>query len=166
MNEPALDLSTLDLILDTIRDFGARKLPIEKRLALDAKEEFPEAIVRELIGPEIGVHLVFIPEEHGGIGGGAHALYRVCEALARIDLGVATALFAIALGTDPIRVGGTPEQQAKWLRRIAEGPLVVAYGATEPNAGSNLAALAVTRPGTWFFESAGVVTGVPVRNWR
>ncbi len=144
MNELALDIGTLDLILDTVREFAARKLPLEKKLDLDHREEFPEAIIRELIGPNIGLHLVFIPEEHGGIGGGAYALYRVCEALARIDLGVATALFAIALGTDPIRVGGTPGQQANWLRRIAEEGLIVAYGATEPNAGSNLAALRTT----------------------
>lgn len=144
MGQGTLDAGTLDLILDTIRKWAARRLPLEKKLELDAREEFPEDLVRELIGPEIGVHLVFIPEEHGGIGGGAEALYRVCEALARVDLGVATALFAIALGTDPIRVGGSPEQKAKWLRRIAEEGLIVAYGATEPNAGSNLAALRTT----------------------
>ncbi|MBI4917377.1 MAG: acyl-CoA dehydrogenase family protein [Acidobacteria bacterium] len=144
MPEAAMDREALDLILDTVREFGARNLPLDRRLAIDKHEESTEAIVRELIGPEVGLHLVFIPEEHGGIGGGAYGLYRVCEALGRIDLGIATSLFAIALGTDPIRVGGTPEQQAKWLRKIAEGPMVVAYGATEPNAGSNLAALRTT----------------------
>jgi alkylation response protein AidB-like acyl-CoA dehydrogenase len=144
MAEPAMDREALDLILDTVREFGARRLPLERRLAIDKNEESTEAVVRELIGPEVGLHLVFIPEEYGGVGGGAYGLYRVCEALGRIDLGIATSLFAIALGTDPIRVGGTPAQQAKWLRKIAEECLVVAYGATEPNAGSNLAALRTT----------------------
>jgi alkylation response protein AidB-like acyl-CoA dehydrogenase len=144
MAEPAMDREALDLILETLRDWAARKLPQQRRLDIDRTEESTEAIIRELIGPEIGLHLVFIPEEYGGIGGGAYGLYRVCEALGRIDLGIATSLFAIALGTDPIRVGGTRAQQAKWLRKIADECLVVAYGATEPNAGSNLAALRTT----------------------
>ena len=58
-----------------------------------------------------------------------------------IDLGVATAVLATFLGGDPIRVGGTPEQKKTWIGRIAEEGLLVAYGATEPQAGSDLAAM-------------------------
>ncbi|PWB67407.1 MAG: acyl-CoA dehydrogenase [Holophagae bacterium] len=62
--------------------------------------------------------------------------------MARIDLGVATAFLAIALGVDPIIVGGTDEQRRHWLRRIADEGLIVAYAVTEPEAGSNVARLA------------------------
>ena len=55
----------------------------------------------------MGLHLVFIPEELGGLGGGAYDIYRVSDAMAQIDLGIATAILAIALGIDPINVGGT-----------------------------------------------------------
>lgn len=87
------------------------------------------------------MHLVFIPEEYGGLGGNAYDIYRVSEVMASIDLGVATGVLATFLGTDPITVGGTPEQKKYWMGRIAEEALLVAYGAIEPQAGSDLAAL-------------------------
>src|SRR5215831_5137060 len=68
----------------------------------------------------------------------------VCEEMARIDLGVATAVLATFLGSDPITVGATPEQKKKWLSRIAEDGILFAYGATEPDAGSDLGALKTT----------------------
>jgi len=68
-------------------------------------------------------------------------MFRLSEEMARIDLGVATAFLAIALGIDPIIVGGTEEQRQRWLGRIADEGLIVAYGVTEPAAGSNIAAL-------------------------
>jgi alkylation response protein AidB-like acyl-CoA dehydrogenase len=71
-------------------------------------------------------------------------VYVVCEEMARIDLGVATAVLATFLGSDPITVGATPEQKKHWLSRIAEEGLLFAYGATEPEAGSDLGALRTT----------------------
>jgi alkylation response protein AidB-like acyl-CoA dehydrogenase len=64
--------------------------------------------------------------------------------MARIDLGIATGVLATFLGSDPIRVGGTADQQKYWLTRIAEEGLLFAYAATEPEAGSDLAALRST----------------------
>jgi alkylation response protein AidB-like acyl-CoA dehydrogenase len=61
--------------------------------------------------------------------------------MAKICLGVATGFFAIQLGADPIMFAATEEQKQKWLGRIAEGNSLVAYAVTEPEAGSNLAAL-------------------------
>ena len=75
-----------------------------------------------------------------GFGGGAFDVYRVCERMARVDLGLATSVFATFLGSDPILVGGTPEQRKDWLGRIAEEGILFAYGATEPEAGSDLGA--------------------------
>ena len=89
----------------------------------------------------IGLHLVFIPEDYDGMGGGAYDIYRVSEVMAGIDLGIATGVLATFLGTDPITVGGTPEQTKHWMGRIANEGLLVAYGATEPQAGSDLAQL-------------------------
>lgn len=139
-----LDRETLDLTLDSLRDFAREHLPDDKLLDLDAKDEFPLAIVREMCGGGLGVQLLFIPEEFGGMGGGAFDVYRVCEALARIDLGVATGVLATFLGSDPIVFGGTPEQKKLWLSRIADEGLLMAYAATEPAAGSDLAALRTT----------------------
>jgi alkylation response protein AidB-like acyl-CoA dehydrogenase len=92
----------------------------------------------------LGIQLLFVPEEYGGFGGGAFDVYCVCEEMARIDLGVATSVLATFLGSDPITVGATPEQKKIWLSRIAEEGILFAYGATEPDAGSDLGALQST----------------------
>ena len=70
--------------------------------------------------------------------------YLVCEAMARKDIGLATAVFATFLGSDPIVVGATEEQKQEWLGAIAEQGVVFAYGATEPEAGSDLGAMTTT----------------------
>jgi alkylation response protein AidB-like acyl-CoA dehydrogenase len=140
----SVDNETLELTLSALRDFVRDRLPDEKLLELDAKDECPLDVVRGMCGPELGIQLLFVPEEFGGMGGGAYDVYRVCEAMARIDLGVATAVLATFLGSDPIRVGGTPEQQKRWLGGIASDGLLFAYAATEPEAGSDLGALRST----------------------
>ncbi|MGC4001244.1 MAG: acyl-CoA dehydrogenase family protein [Anaeromyxobacter sp.] len=126
-----------------MREYAERELSPERLLELDRTNEFPEQVHRDLYG-NLGLHLLFIPEEFGGMGGGAQDIYRVSELLARIDLGIATGVLATFLGTDPITVGGTPEQKQRWMRRIAEEGLLVAYGATEPQAGSDLTSLRTT----------------------
>jgi len=139
-----LDHESLELALDSIRDFAKQNLPPEVLLDHDARDEMPLEIVRAMCGPELGAQLLFLPEAYGGMGGGALDVYRTCETLARIDVGVATGLLATFLGSDPIRAGGTPEQKQRWLSRIADEGLLMAYGATEPEAGSDLAALRTT----------------------
>ncbi|HTT61014.1 MAG TPA: acyl-CoA dehydrogenase family protein [Bryobacteraceae bacterium] len=138
-----LDLTTLELSLKSLRDFAKERLPDEKLLELDARDECPLEIVREMC-TELGIQLLFIPEAFGGMGGGAFDVYRVCEEMARIDLGLATAVLATFLGSEPIQVGGTPEQKKYWMSRIADEGLLFAYAATEPEAGSDLAALRST----------------------
>ncbi len=132
---------TLKLSLKALRDFAKKKLPDEQLLELDRKDECPIDIVRQMCAGDLAIQLLFIPEEFGGMGGGAYDVYCVCEELARIDLGVATSVLATFLGSDPVRVGGTTEQKKKWLGRIAEEGILFAYGATEPEAGSDLGAL-------------------------
>ena len=136
-----LDTETLQMALAAIQDFADKRLPGDLLLELDAKDECPEGILREMYSPQFGIHLLFIPEEYGGMAASAHDIYRVSEAIARVDLGVASAVLATFLGLDPIIVGGTPEQKKKWMTRVAEEGLLVAYGATEPTAGSDLAAI-------------------------
>jgi alkylation response protein AidB-like acyl-CoA dehydrogenase len=136
---------TLKLSLKSLRDFAKKRLPDETLIELDARDECPLEIVHHMCSPDkLGIQLLFIPEEFGGMGGGAFDVYCVCEEMARIDLGVATAVLATFLGSDPITVGATPEQKKLWLSRIADEGLLFAYGATEPEAGSDLGALRTT----------------------
>jgi alkylation response protein AidB-like acyl-CoA dehydrogenase len=141
MAEAGLDAESLQLLLGTLKDLGHDLITPEKSLEWDEKDVLPEDVIRQLLSPEVGLHLVFLPEDCGGMGGGARDIYRVSEAMAMLDLGVATAFLAIALGSDPLRVGATPEQRRRWLGKVAEKGLIVAYGVTEPEAGSNVAAL-------------------------
>jgi alkylation response protein AidB-like acyl-CoA dehydrogenase len=136
---------TLKLSLKSLRDFAKKRLPDEVLRELDDRDECPLEIVRDMCSPDqLGIQLLFIPEEFGGMGGGAFDVYCICEEMARIDLGVATAVLATFLGSDPITVGATAEQKKIWLTRIADEGLLFAYGATEPEAGSDLGALRTT----------------------
>jgi alkylation response protein AidB-like acyl-CoA dehydrogenase len=139
-----LDRDTLDMMLDSLDEFVVAALPDERLLELDHDDICPEETIRAMCGEDLGVHLVFIPEEYGGLGGGAFDSYRVCERLARIDIGLATSVFATFLGTDPILIGATSEQRKEWLGRIVEQGILFAYGATEPEAGSDLGAMRTT----------------------
>lgn len=135
----SIDAISRNLMLDSLRDYAKRRIPYDLIRELDAANEFPADILKEMYDPNIlGVHLLMIPAEYGGVSGGSFDIYRVCELLARIDLGIATGVFATFLGTDPLNQGGTEEQKAKWLSRIAKEKLLVAYGATEADAGSDL----------------------------
>jgi alkylation response protein AidB-like acyl-CoA dehydrogenase len=136
-----LDADTLEMSLAAIQEFASGRLTDQIVIDLDARDEMPLELVREMCGPELGIQLLFIPEEYGGMGGGACDVYRVCEVMARIDVGIATAVLATFLGSDPISVGGTDVQRKEWLGRIAGEGLLFAYGATEPEAGSDLGAL-------------------------
>src|SRR6476646_4184451 len=136
---------TLKLSLKSLREFAKKRLPDQELIDLDARDECPLEIVRHMCSPDkLGIQLLFIPEEFGGMGGGTFDVDCVCEEMARIDLGIATAVLATFLGSDPITVGATPEQKKLWLTRIAEEGLLFAYGATEPEAGSDLGALRTT----------------------
>lgn len=139
---PGLDKETREMILDTLKQYAHDKLTPEYLIELDHNDEFPAEVLHELYDPTtVGLHLLFIPEEYGGLGGSAYDIYRVSELMASIDLGIATAVLATFLGTDPITVGATPEQKKLWMGKIADEALLVAYGATEPQAGSDLGSL-------------------------
>lgn len=144
LEHKGLDVETLDMVLNSLKEFAAHALPDEKLRALDRDDLCPAEILRELGGDGLGIQQLFVPEAYGGMGGSAFDVYRVCEAMGHVDVGIATGVLATFLGSDPIVFGGTEEQKAHWLGRIAAEGLVFAYGATEPAAGSDLGALRST----------------------
>jgi alkylation response protein AidB-like acyl-CoA dehydrogenase len=144
MESVGLDVDTLNMTLEAIRNYVSHALPDDRLLQLDHDDVCPLDVVRGMCSDELGIQLLFIPEEYGGMGGDTVDVYRVCEQMARLDVGVATSVLATFLGSDPIFVGATPEQRREWLTEIAETGVLYAYGATEPDAGSDLAALRTT----------------------
>ncbi|MBI3552792.1 MAG: acyl-CoA dehydrogenase family protein [Elusimicrobia bacterium] len=134
-----LDAETRQMVLETIHEYGKKYLTHERLIEFDKRNEFPREIMKDLYDPDkVGVNMVMIPQKYGGLGGNSYDIYRACEALSSYDLGVCTAVFASFLGMDPIIVGGTEEQRSKWINKIAQMRCLVAYGATEPSAGSDL----------------------------
>jgi alkylation response protein AidB-like acyl-CoA dehydrogenase len=136
-----MDPEVFSMVLDTIAKLEKDKLSLEQKLEMDRKGEFPMDLIRFMLSPEMALHLIFIPEEYGGLGAGASDVAVISERMAKMDLAVATSFLAICLGMDPIRVGATPEQREKYVRKIADEGLIVAYGVTEPEAGSNVQSL-------------------------
>ena len=66
-----LDTESRQMIIDTIRQMRNRLFTREKILEYDKHDIFPEETIREILGPDIGLQLLFIPEAYGGMGGGA-----------------------------------------------------------------------------------------------
>ncbi len=159
-----LETETRQMVLDTVRQLRNRLLTRDKILEYDKKEFFPEDTIREMLGPEIGLQLLFIPEAYGGMGGGALDCCQVILEMCKICLGIGTAFFAVQLGADPIIVGGTEDQKQKWLGAIAEGDSLVAYAVTEAGAGSNLAALKTKADPA--VNDAGEITGYTINGTK
>lgn len=94
---------------------------------------------------ELGILGVTIPEEYGGSGMGSLAHSLVIEELARVDAGVSISV-AVQNGlvATPLMRAGTPPQLQQWLPRLASGECFGCYALTEPDCGSDAAALATT----------------------
>ncbi len=136
-----MDPEILNMVLDTISKLERDRLSLETKLEMDRTGEFPMDLIRFMLSPDVALHLIFIPEEFGGLGAGATEIAIISERMAKMDLAVATSFLAICLGMDPIRVAATKAQKEKYVRKVAEEGLIVAYGVTEPEAGSNVQAL-------------------------
>ena len=124
----------------------ARKIAEEKvmpvRAELDEKEEFPWEMMH--ICAEAGLFGVSLPEEYGGFGGGVFENCVVIEELSRACIGVSVSFAGSGLGAYPILLYGTEEQKKKYLPEIGSGKRLGAFGATEANAGSDVAGMQTT----------------------
>jgi alkylation response protein AidB-like acyl-CoA dehydrogenase len=127
---------------EMIKDLAA-KIAKEKveplALEYDEKGIFPHDIVEVLAKADL--FRVFIPEEYDGLGGGILEMSIVVEELSKACGGIALAYAASGLGTMPIMLYGSEEQKKKYLPRLAAGEILAAFALTEPDAGSDAAAV-------------------------
>ena len=135
----ALDAETRDQLVETVRRFVTERLrPIEAQVA--ETDAIPDDIIEEM--KALGLYGISIPEAYGGLD-----LSMEDECLVAIELGRASPAFRSAFGTN-VGIGsqglvmfGTEEQKAKWLPGIASGETVTSFALTEPEAGSDSAAV-------------------------
>ncbi len=111
--------------------------------AWDAERALDESVFGKLA--ELGFLGMRVPEEHGGLGFDAGTYLLVLEELARGDAAVA---LSVAIHNGPvcglILKHGSDAQKAAWLPRLASGEVVGAFALSEPEAGSDAAALSAT----------------------
>ncbi|MCI3180240.1 acyl-CoA dehydrogenase [Caulobacter sp. CCUG 60055] len=135
----ALDLETRNQLIETIRRFVAERLrPMEAQTADD--NLVPDEIVAEM--RDLGLFGLSIPEEFGGLG-----LSMEEECLVGVELGCTSPAFRSVIGTN-VGIGsqglvmfGTDEQKARWLPGVASGEIITSFALTEPEAGSDSAAV-------------------------
>jgi acyl-CoA dehydrogenase len=135
----ALDTETRAQFLETVRRFVRERLrPLEAQVA--EEDKVPPPVLAEM--KALGLYGLSIPEEFGGLG-----LSMEEEVLTAIELGQCSPAFRSAFGTN-VGIGsqglvmfGTDAQKARYLPKIASGEIVTSFALTEPEAGSDSAAV-------------------------
>ncbi|MBI1171689.1 acyl-CoA dehydrogenase [bacterium] len=153
----------LEMIRDQFRRFADEEV-IPHAHGWHLKDELiPLDIITKLA--EMGVFGLTIPEEHGGFGLPKAAMVVVSEELSRGYIGVGSLGTRSEIAAELILCGGTPEQKAQWLPKIASAEILPTAVFTEPNTGSDLGALrtravregedwAITGNKTWITHAA------------
>ncbi len=135
----ALDPEIFIMIKASVQRFVQdRLMPAENDV--EEHDEVPADIVSDM--KQLGLFGLSIPEEYGGIG---LSMAQECEVA--YELGHTALAFRsvvgtnIGIGSQGILMDGTEAQKARYLPRIASGELIVSFALTEPDAGSDAAAL-------------------------
>jgi (2S)-methylsuccinyl-CoA dehydrogenase len=129
----------LELIRDQFRKFADAEIVPHAHGWHLRDELIPLEIVQHM--GELGVFGLTIPEEFGGAGLGKTAMCVVSEELSRGYIGVGSLGTRSEIAAELILSGGTDEQQAQWLPKIASAEILPTAVFTEPNTGSDLASL-------------------------
>jgi acyl-CoA dehydrogenase len=121
---------------------------VEREIVPRAQAWEQGGVPREVLDEmgRLGFFGLRIPEEHGGIGLGTMASVVFAEELGRSTFGgfSITVLVHTDLATPYVLQFGTEDQKARWLPAMASGELLTAIGVTEPDAGSDVAAIRTT----------------------
>ncbi|WP_449350647.1 acyl-CoA dehydrogenase family protein [Streptomyces shaanxiensis] len=130
-----MDAADFSDVLSEVRRFVRdRVVPLEAEI--DEKDEMP-ADIREA-AKKMGLFGFALPEEYGGLG---LSMYEETQLM--FELGYTTPSLRSMFGTNNgiaghvLMVGGTEEQKAQWLPRIASGEVLASFALTEPDAGSD-----------------------------
>ncbi len=129
----------LEMIREQFRRYSVDRIePVAHEWHLN-DELIPMEIIEELA--ELGVFGLTIPEEYDGLGMSKASMAVVSEELSRGYIGVGSLGTRSEIAAELILCGGTEEQKAHWLPKIASAEILPTAVFTEPNTGSDLGAL-------------------------
>jgi (2S)-methylsuccinyl-CoA dehydrogenase len=138
VGDPGLD-ETLEAIRSEMRRFCEQQVTPHAHEWHLQNEYIPLPVVEQMA--ELGVFGLTIPEEFGGMGLSKVSMCVVSEELSRGYIGVGSLGTRSEIAAELILNGGTDEQKAYWLPKIASGEILPTAVFTEPNTGSDLASL-------------------------
>ncbi len=130
---------TLESIREEMRKFADSEVIDHAQGWHRTNSYIPLEIISQM--SDLGVFGLTIPEEFGGMGLGKESMCVVSEELSRGYIGVGSLGTRSEIAAELILGGGTPEQKAKWLPKLASGEVLPTAVFTEPNTGSDLASL-------------------------
>ena len=137
--DESLGDETLDMIRDQFRQFTDERIAPHAQAWHLADELIPDTVVTAMA--ELGVFGICIGEEHGGLGLGKLAMCVVSEELSRGWIAAGSLGTRSEIAGELIGANGTPAQKARWLPAIASGAVLPTAVFTEPDTGSDLAAV-------------------------
>ncbi|MCE2739218.1 MAG: acyl-CoA dehydrogenase family protein [Rhodobacter sp.] len=129
----------LEMIRDQFRRFADEQVAPHAHGWHLRDELIPMDIIEQLAA--MGVFGLTIPEEFGGLGMSKASMVVVSEELSRGYIGVGSLATRSEIAAELILCGGTPEQKAQWLPRLASADILPTAVFTEPNTGSDLGSL-------------------------
>jgi alkylation response protein AidB-like acyl-CoA dehydrogenase len=140
-------------LVDLCRDFAQNEIAPRAPAAWD-EGRCPTDLLREM--GALGLLGMLIPEEWGGIGMSTVGFVAAMEQIGLADQSVAAAWQAhVTIGSLPLYLFGDDAQRERWLRPLAEGQALGAFGLTESDAGSDARGIrtrAERRDGGWLIN--------------
>ena len=122
-------------LVDLCRDFAQNEIARRAPAAWD-EARCPTDLLREM--GALGLLGMLVPEQWGGIGMSTVGFVAAMEQIGLADQSVAAAWQAhVTIGSMPLYLFGDDDQRERWLRPLAEGRALGAFGLTEPDAGSD-----------------------------
>ena len=133
--EPSADQRAIG---EVAREVAAREIA-PHIVAWDRGHVFPRALYAKLT--DAGLMGMLVPERYGGVGADYMSYALAIEELARVDAGTAVTVSVHSMICNAIATLGTDEQKDAWLERLAAQDVIAGFGLTEPDAGSDAAAI-------------------------
>src|SRR5881227_3374494 len=125
-------------ILEMVRQFVDEQI-IPQAEHYDHEDEFPEPIVEQM--KELGLFGATIPEEYGGMGLDLTTYAMIVEELSRGWISISGIVNTHFIGSYLLMKFGSEEQRQKYLPRMATGEIRAAFSLSEPELGSDVAAI-------------------------